>query len=69
MSDPVKHPEHYTKGSIEVITVIEDWNLGFHLGNAVKYIARCRYKGDEIEDINKAIQYLTWYKEKRLREM
>lgn len=67
--DPVNHPKHYTMGTIEVITVIEDWNLGFHLGNAVKYIARCRHKGSEIQDIEKAILYLTWYKNKREREM
>ena len=38
--DPVNHPSHYTDGSIEVIDFIEDKNLPFHLGNAVKYINR-----------------------------
>ncbi len=58
MSDPVNHPTHYTFGRFEVIDVIEDWELGFHLGNAVKYVARAGRKGDEIEDLKKARWYL-----------
>lgn len=65
MGDDVNHPEHYNKGKIEVIDAIEDWKLGFHLGNAVKYIARAGYKGKEKEDIEKAIWYLNRYLEKR----
>jgi hypothetical protein len=59
MHDPVNHPSHYTFGSIEVITVIEDWDLGYHLGNAVKYIARAPHKGNRLEDLEKARWYLT----------
>lgn len=47
MNDPVNHPPHYTDGKIEVIGFIEDKNLGFHLGNAVKYIARAGKKDPE----------------------
>ena len=54
----VNHPNHYNKGKYEVIDVIEDWNLGFHLDNAIKYIARAPYKGKFKEDIEKAIWYL-----------
>ena len=54
----VNHPSHYNHGTIEVIDVIEDWNLGFCLGNAVKYIARCEHKGHKKEDLEKAIWYL-----------
>jgi predicted transcriptional regulator len=43
----VNHPLHYNIGSVEVINAIEDWNLNFHLGNAVKYIARAQHKGNE----------------------
>ena len=49
----VNHPAHYTFGKFEVIDVIEDWKLGFHLGNAVKYIARAGRKGSRIEDLKK----------------
>lgn len=58
-SDMVNHPDHYSKGrKYEPIEVIEDWNLGFHIGNAIKYISRVGRKGDAIQDIDKAIWYL-----------
>jgi len=57
--DMINSPSHYTFGKFEVMDVIEDWNLGFHLGNAVKYIARSKHKGNEKEDLRKAIWYLT----------
>ncbi len=56
--DKINHPEHYNWGKFEVIDVIEDWYLGFHLGNAVKYIARAKHKNNFEEDIKKAIWYL-----------
>lgn len=60
--DPVNHPSHYTMGPVEVIDAIESWQLGFHLGNAVKYIARAGRKGSRIEDLKKA----RWYIEREL---
>lgn len=60
MTDNVNHPKHY--GGIdniyEVIKVIEAWNLGFNLGNAIKYIARAGKKDSLIEDLKKAKWYL-----------
>jgi hypothetical protein len=56
--DLVNHPPHYTASSIEPIDVIEAWGLGFHLGSALKYIARCELKGRPIEDLEKARWYL-----------
>ena len=61
----VNHPEHYNHGNIEVIDVIEDWDLDFHEGNAVKYIGRAKYKGNYKEDIEKAI----WYLQRKLETM
>lgn len=57
-ADMVNHPSHYNKGGYEVIDVIEDWELGFSLGNAIKYIARCEHKGNKKQDLEKAIFYL-----------
>lgn len=54
----VDHPAHYNTGKIEVIDAIEDWALGFSLGNCVKYIARAEHKGRPIEDLKKALWYL-----------
>jgi hypothetical protein len=61
--DEVNHPEHYTFGNIEVLDAIEDWQLGYHLGNAVKYIARAgRKAGSSKEvDLKKAVFYLQRY--------
>ena len=57
-SDSVNHPSHYNKGSIEVIDAIDDWGLGFCLGNVVKYVARAGHKGKCLEDLKKAAWYL-----------
>ena len=60
MNDNVNHPAHYTDGKIEVIDFIEDKKLGYHLGNAVKYISRAGKKDPDkyIEDLQKAVWYL-----------
>ena len=56
----INHPEYYNTGEHEAISVIEDWELGFHLGNAVKYIARAGRKNrDEyVKDLEKAVWYV-----------
>ena len=60
MNDIVNHPSHYTDGKIEVIEFIEDKNLNYHKGNAIKYICRAGKKDPqkEIEDLQKAIWYI-----------
>jgi hypothetical protein len=60
VSDAVNKPSHYTDGKIEVIDFIEDKNLNFRLGNAVKYISRAGKKDPNktIEDLKKARWYL-----------
>lgn len=65
MSDTVNHPKHYITRSIhcdhcnnliEAIVVTEEFSG--NLSNAIKYIWRCDYKDNKIEDIKKAIWYL-----------
>lgn len=56
--DMVNSPDHYTVGGIETIDFIEAKNLGYHLGNAVKYISRAPHKGRQLEDLKKARWYL-----------
>ena len=53
--------EHYKKHTIEAIDVIRDWNLGFELGNVIKYIARHNHKGTPLKDLAKAEWYLREY--------
>lgn len=62
--DLINKPPHYTFSSIEVMDVIEDWKLNYHLGNVVKYLARAGKKGSFIMDLRKACWYLTRYVEK-----
>lgn len=63
----VNHPSYYNKGKYEVIDVIEDWDLGFCLGNTIKYIARAGSKDNnsELQDLEKAL----WYLERRIAEV
>lgn len=67
MSESVNHPAHYNAGKIEVIEAIEDWMLTYHLGNAVKYIARAGKKDPNktIEDLQKAV----WYINRRIENL
>ena len=57
--ESVNHPAHYGGDTTyEVIKVIEAWQLGFNLGNVVKYISRAGKKGDTLTDLLKAQFYL-----------
>jgi hypothetical protein len=56
--DNVKQPEHYQQYRFEPIKVRQDWDLPPMVDSALKYIARYRFKGKPIEDLEKAIQYL-----------
>lgn len=58
----VQHPIYYggADDPYEAIKVIEAWNLGFHLGNTVKYISRAGKKDGNpaVCDLKKALFYL-----------
>ena len=56
----VNHPKHYggKDNPYEAIKVIEAWNLGFCLGNTIKYIARAGKKDATIQELEKAKWYL-----------
>lgn len=61
MSEPINHPQHYGGDTTyEAIKVIEAWQLGFCLGNTVKYISRAGHKDPAklLEDLKKAAWYL-----------
>lgn len=53
-------PKHYTLGKIETWDFILDQKLNYCRGCALKYIVRAgkKDKNKEIEDLNKAIQYI-----------
>lgn len=55
----VSHPRHYCEGrKYEPKDVIRDWGLNFNLGSACKYLSRAGRKGDIIEDLEKAKQFI-----------
>jgi len=71
----VDHPDHYNQldakcsgcgKRIECIDVIEGMTLC--VGNAVKYLWRLGFKGDVIEQIDKAIWYLQRERARRLAQ-
>ena len=62
MKDEVNHPEHYTKGKIEVFDALDDWSeagmIGYCVSNVIKYLTRYRSKGNPLQDLKKARWYL-----------
>jgi len=62
IEDSVDHPKHYggKDNPYEAIKVIEAWELGFCLGNVVKYISRAGKKSGSLflQDLKKARWYL-----------
>ena len=55
--NPIK-PDHYKGNRFEAIDIIEDYELGFNLGNVIKYVLRAGKKNDKLEDFKKAEWYI-----------
>jgi hypothetical protein len=55
MNDPVTSPAHYTAHPIEVINLSRC--LCANLSNVVKYVMRAHLKGEELQDLRKALFY------------
>lgn len=63
-NDPVNSPSHYTKGDVECIDGIKSAlskkeYRGYLRGNALKYIWRCMDKGNAVQDLDKAVWYIS----------
>lgn len=58
VKDLINHPPHYKVGGIETIDFIEAKNLGYNLGNVVKYISRADHKDTKLANLKKAQWYL-----------
>lgn len=54
--------DHYLTLGVEPWDVVDTWSkqerIGYYRGNALKYIMRMGKKGDEVEEVKKAIHYL-----------
>jgi hypothetical protein len=53
----VNHPQHYQGNGIEVIDIIEAFELNFIEGNIIKYLLRYKSKNG-LEDLKKSQWYL-----------
>lgn len=51
---------YYKKNGVQVIDVIDAWNLNFNRGCVIKYILRAGSKPgeEELKDLRKALDYL-----------
>ena len=58
----VNHPKHYNQGGIELVQIVDAYQLGFYEGNIVKYIIRAGNKPDntKLQDLKKALWYLNY---------
>lgn len=67
--ESVNHPSHYGGSSnpYEAIKIIEALELGFCLGNTLKYISRAGKKdlAKELEDLKKA----RWYLDREIQKL
>jgi hypothetical protein len=62
------NPSHYKSlGRYSALHVIQRWELGYLVGNAVKYVQRAGRKPgeDEVVDLKKAV----WYLQRRIFEL
>lgn len=57
--DPIK-PDYYNDTKITPFDVIDDWELNFYLGNAIKYIKRAGKKegNSRLQDLKKIREYI-----------
>jgi len=68
--DSVNAPQHYLHGKKETIDVINDCMTsdefhGYLKGNILKYVSRYKFKGEPLEDLQKA----SWYLNRLIKEV
>lgn len=64
-TSPVTKPAHYNQGGVEAIDSIKaalgtEGFLAYCHGNAMKYLLRAKYKGNYVQDMQKASTYIRW---------
>jgi len=66
--DPVIYPKHYCFSKIEPRKAIREWGLNFNLGSVIKYVIRASRKGNAIQDLEKAKQFINFEIEALINE-
>ena len=69
-NENVNAPQHYLHGKKETIDVINDCMTsdefhGYLKGNILKYVSRYKFKGEPLEDLQKA----QWYLNRLIKEV
>ena len=57
--DPVNRPSHYLAASVSIEPIELTSRLDSCLGQAIQYVLRAPFKGNEREDLQKAVFYLS----------
>ena len=70
VEDNVNSPSHYKYGKKETIDVIQDCMTddeyhGYLKGNVLKYVSRYKFKGEPLQDLEKA----QWYLNRLIKEV
>ena len=70
VDDKVHSPSHYKHGKKETIDVIQDCMTddeyhGYLKGNVLKYVSRYKFKGEPLQDLEKA----QWYLNRLIKEV
>lgn len=61
VGDQVNAPSHYRDGrKFEPLEVFTDWDLDPVVWQVMKYLSRVGRKGDELQDLDKALFYLAY---------
>ncbi len=56
----ITQPSHYaSRNTLDVIDFCHQYDISFSRGNVIKYLTRAGRKDNELEDLNKALEYLT----------
>ena len=56
-TDLTSKPKHY-QAKVDVIDFCKGYDLNFNEGNVIKYISRCKYKDNRLDDLKKALDYV-----------
>ena len=54
----ITQPSHYdSRNTLDVIDFCHQYDISFSRGNVIKYLTRAGRKDNELEDLNKALEY------------
>lgn len=62
MNENILHPNHYVKCSVTIEPIVLTNNINSAIGQALQYVMRRKFKGNELDDLGKAFNEFCWYK-------